>query len=155
MRLSEREMVAWHTFLRAHSAVARRLDADLIAGHALTLSDYEVLLALSRAPERRLRMSQLAESALLTRSGTTRLVDGLVRSGLVERVACPTDARVAYAQLTDAGLERLRVASRTHVAGIRARFLARLDDDEQRVLAELLGRLVTGPLDDSPDCAPA
>src|SRR6266511_3428068 len=94
------ELDAWRRFLRAHSAITRQLDADLIASHDLTLNDYEVLLHLSQAEHRRLRMSELADRVLLTRSGVTRLVDGLVRSGWVERVSCPSDARGSFAAVT-------------------------------------------------------
>ena len=85
----------------------------------MTTRDYEVLLYLSQAPDRKLPMSALAESTMLTRSGITRLVDGLVNSALIERVSCPNDARVSYAQLTDAGYEKLRCAGCTHVASIQ------------------------------------
>ena len=95
------------------------LDAELIAEHGITTRDYEVLLYLAQAPDRKLPMSALAESTMLTRSGITRLVDGLVESGLIERVACPNDARVSYAQLTVVGYEKLRHAGCTHVASIR------------------------------------
>jgi DNA-binding MarR family transcriptional regulator len=71
----------------------------------------------------------------------TRLVDGLCRIELLERVSCPSDARVSYAKLTDAGLERLREAGRTHVEGIRQTFLRYFSEDEVAQLAELLGRL--------------
>ena len=95
---------AWRSYLQSHASIVRALDADLVAQHGMTTRDYEVLLYLSQAPDRKLPMSALAESTMLTRSGITRLVDGLVDGGLIERVACPNDARVSYAQLTDAGL---------------------------------------------------
>jgi DNA-binding MarR family transcriptional regulator len=103
--------------LLSHAAITRELDADLVARHGLTSRDYEVLLFLANEPLRRLGMSELAERTMLTRSGVTRLVDGLNRSGLVERVSCDSDARISYAQITDAGYERLREAGRTHVEG--------------------------------------
>src|SRR4030088_3313321 len=92
---------AWRSYLQSHASIMRVLDAELVAGHGLTARDYEVLLYLAQAPERKLAMSALAESTMLTRSGITRLVDGLVASGLIERVACASDARVSYAHLTD------------------------------------------------------
>jgi DNA-binding MarR family transcriptional regulator len=88
---------------------------------------------------------------MLTRSGATRLVDGLTEIGLVERVACPRDARVSYAQLTDEGMQRLREASRTHAEGIRATFLRHFSEDEVAQLADLLGRL-PGVDGDAPNC---
>jgi DNA-binding MarR family transcriptional regulator len=86
-------------------------------------------------------MSQLADSTMLTRSGITRLVDGLVANGLIERVSCPTDARVSYAQLTDQGHDKLRQAGCTHVASIRRLFLEHFSEDEIAQLASLLSRL--------------
>ena len=86
-------------------------------------------------------MSALAEQTMLTRSGITRLVDGLVAAGLIERVSCPNDARVSYAQLTATGYEKLRQAGCTHVAGIRRLFLEHFTPDEIDQLAALLARL--------------
>ncbi|MDQ6805360.1 MAG: MarR family transcriptional regulator, partial [Actinomycetota bacterium] len=102
---------------------------------------YEVLLYLAQAPDCKLPMSALAESTMLTRSGVTRLIDGLVTAGLIERDSCPSDARVSYARLTDLGFAKLRDAGRTHIAGIRRLFLEHFSDEEIERLAELLGRL--------------
>jgi DNA-binding MarR family transcriptional regulator len=132
---------AWIRFLRAHAALTRELSAELVADHGLTLNDYEVLLHLARAPERRMRRVDLAESVLLTASGITRLLEGLERAGFVERVLCDSDRRVAYAQLTEAGLEKLREASRTHIAGIETLFVGRFNDEELATLSALLSRL--------------
>ena len=122
-RLDGAALIAWRSYLQSHASILRVLDADLIAQHGLTSRDYEVLLYLAQAPDRKLPMSALAERTMLTRSGITRLVDGLVASGLIERVSCPNDARVSYAQLTDAGYEKLREAGCTHVASIHRLFL--------------------------------
>ena len=132
---------AWRAFLQSHAAILRELDADLTAKHAVTASDYEVLLYLAQAPDRRMAMSSLAENTRLTRSGITRLVDGLVGTGLVERTPCPEDARVSYACLTDDGYEKLRQAGCTHVASIQRLFLDHFEPRELRRLADLLGRL--------------
>jgi DNA-binding MarR family transcriptional regulator len=132
---------AWIRFLRAHAALTRELSAELVAEHGLTLNDYEVLLHLARAPERRMRRVDLAESVLLTASGITRLLEGLERSGFVERVHCDSDRRVVYAKLTEAGLEKLRQASRTHIAGIEDLFVGRFSDEERTTLSALLSRL--------------
>jgi DNA-binding MarR family transcriptional regulator len=139
--------------LRAHAAATRDLSAQLSADHGLTLSDYEVLLRLSRAPDRRLRRVDLAEQVLLTASGVTRLLDGLERSGFVERASCSTDRRVVYAVLTEDGLEKLRAASKTHLAQIETLFRSRLDDDELDELTVLLARLEDGS--EEPGCEPA
>jgi len=128
-------------FLRSHAALTRQMDADLIASHGLTLSDYDVLLHLAQAPGRRLRRVDLAQRVVLTQSGITRLLAGLEQSGQVERASCETDGRVVYAQLTAAGLAKLRAAAATHLAGIRELFADRFSVEELETLAELLGRL--------------
>jgi DNA-binding MarR family transcriptional regulator len=143
---------AWLRLLRAHATLTRRMDANLQASHGLTIHDYEVLLALARAPDCRMRRVDLAGHILLTQSGVTRLLQGLERSGLVERADCPTDRRVVYAQLTDQGYERLREAGRTHLDDIRSLFAARFSAEELEVLDGLLGRLPEGPEPDG-DCA--
>jgi DNA-binding MarR family transcriptional regulator len=140
-RLDGAALEAWRSYLQSHATIVRMLDADLISEHAITTRDYEVLLYLAQADERRLPMSALAESSMLTRSGITRLVDGLVAAGLIERVACSSDARVSYAHLTDRGLDKLRSAGRTHVAGIRRLFLEQFTHEETEQLATLLARL--------------
>lgn len=140
-RLDGAALDAWRGYLTSHAAILRALDAELVAEHGLTTRDYEVLLFLAQADGRHLPMSALAERTMLTRSGITRLVDGLVGNGLIERHACLNDARVSYAQLTDVGYETLRKASRSHVAGVRRLFVERFSDEELDTLAELLDRL--------------
>src|SRR5919202_6902466 len=116
------EVRAWARLLRAHAALTRRFSSQLLEAHGLTLNDYEVLLHLAHAPERRLRRVDLAEQVLLTPSGVTRLLSGLERAGYVDRAACDTDARVTYAVLTKDGHEKLREAAPTHLGGIRELF---------------------------------
>ena len=101
---------AFAALLRAHAASTRVLNAQLLADHGLTLSDYEVLLRLAWSPDRRMRRVDLAEEVLLTASGITRLLDGLEKAGYVERGTCDSDRRVVYAVLTEAGLTKLRGA---------------------------------------------
>jgi len=132
---------AWRSYLQSHATILRLLDAELVSEHGITTRDYEVLLYLAQAPDRRLPMSALAESTMLTRSGITRLVDGLVSGGFIERAACPNDARVSYAQLTDEGFTKLARAGCTHVRSIRRLFLEHFDTEEIARLASLLGRL--------------
>lgn len=140
-RLDGTALEAWRGYLQSHAGIVRELDAELIAQHGLTVRDYEVLLYLAQADDRRLPMSALSERTMLTRSGITRLVDGLVSQGLIERVSCKSDARVSYARLTDPGYEKLRQAGCTHVAGIERLFLAHFSPDELEQLAGLLSRL--------------
>lgn len=132
---------AWRAYLQSHASILRLLDAELASDQGITTRDYEVLLYLAQAPERRLPMSALAESTMLTRSGITRLIDGLVAAGLIERVACPNDARVSYARITGPGLQKLREAGCTHVRSIRRLFLEHFNDAEIEQLAYLLSRL--------------
>jgi DNA-binding MarR family transcriptional regulator len=127
--------------VRAYTHATRELNAQLTADHGLTISDYEVLLRLARAPERRMRRVDLAGQVLLTASGITRLLDGLERQGYVERGACDTDRRVVYAVLTDEGLTKLRGASESHVAQIEEYFTSRYDVSELGELSVLLGRV--------------
>jgi DNA-binding MarR family transcriptional regulator len=134
-------MGAWRGFLRAHAQVIRRLEAELEAEQSMPLANYDVLVQLAEAPQHSLRMSELAESVLLSRSGLTRLVDRLEREGLVERRACPDDARGTLAVLTPAGMKRLREAWVTHLRGVRQHMVDRFDDQELALLGELFNRL--------------
>jgi DNA-binding MarR family transcriptional regulator len=144
-RLEGKALEAWRSYLQSHASILRELDAKLVAEHELTTRDYEVLLYLAQAPERKLPMSALASSTMLTRSGITRLVDGLVRAGWIERVACSSDARVSYAHLTDLGYEKLREAGFTHIASVQRLFVEHFSEDELEWLASLLSRLPGAP----------
>ena len=147
------EIQVWVALLRAHASSTRRFNAQLVAEHGLTLNDYEVLLHLSHADGKRLRRVDLAERILLTPSGITRLLEGLERSGYVERASCTSDARVTYAQLTDDGEEKLREAADAHVAGIREFFRDRFSRDELVALSGLLQRLPLDPTEEL-SCTP-
>jgi DNA-binding MarR family transcriptional regulator len=117
------------------------VNAQLVADHGLSINDFECLLLLARAEERRMRRVDLAQQLILTASGVTRLLDGLEKEGWVDRAACASDRRVTYAVLTDAGYRKLQQASQSHVADIRAFFEARYSNEELDQLAALLGRL--------------
>ncbi len=133
--LSADELAAWRGFLRVHSELTQRLDAELRAEHDLPLTSYEVLLFLNDSPEGGLRMSELADSVLLSRSGLTRLVDRLQQRGLVARADSPEDGRGCLAVITDAGREQFAAARGTHLAGVRRLFLERLSAARRRELA--------------------
>src|SRR6478752_6991831 len=139
---------AWRGLIQAHARLTRTLDEELQAAHRLSLAEYDALLQLANAPDRRLRMSVLADRVLLSRSGITRLVDRLVAAGMVERSQCSTDARGAEAALTRAGLDRLRGASATHLDGVRRYFLEAIDSADQHAIERGLGRVIDG-LDDA------
>jgi DNA-binding MarR family transcriptional regulator len=132
---------SWIRLIRGYASVTRAMSAELVAEHGLTINDYEALLHLSQAEDGRMRRVDLAGLLLLTASGVTRLLDGLETAGLVERASCASDRRVTYAVLTEAGRTRLRQASASHVAGVRAFFEARYSGEELEQLADLLGRL--------------
>ena len=134
-------MLAWRTFLTAHATVIRRLEAELEEHESLALSDFDVLVQLNAAGGT-LRMRDLAESVLLSRSGLTRRVDRLQAAGYVSRLACETDRRGSFAKLTDAGRERLQHALPIHVRGIEEHFLAQLDAGELAAIQTTLAKIV-------------
>jgi len=141
------ELRAWRGLLRVHTLLVKRLDAELEAEHGLPLTSYEVLLHLANTEGGKMRMCDVAESVLLSRSGLTRLVDRLERDGLVERVSCADDARGAFARLTDAGRVKLEAASSTHLEGVRRHFLEHFSEEELEVLGGAWDRVgVNGPL---------
>ena len=139
--LNEEELAAWRGMLRAHAELTKELDAELAREHNLPLSSYEVLLYLADAPDGRMRMAELADSVLLSRSGLTRLVDRLEREGLLKRERCESDARGYFAEITPKGRRLFDAARRTHLDGVRARFLSRFSRDELRALGALWQKL--------------
>jgi DNA-binding MarR family transcriptional regulator len=139
--LAAREEAAWTGLLRTRERLMQALDRELEHEHGLSLAEYDVLVQLDGAPERSLRMAELADAVLLTRSGITRLVDRLERRELIERHRCPSDARGLWAVLTDAGAERLSEAATTHGDGIRRLFLAQLDSDDLNRLTSIWDKL--------------
>ena len=142
------ELDAWVGLLRAHAAATRRFNRELMAGHGLTINDFEVLVHLAHADDGRLRRVDLAERILLTASGITRLLDGLERSKLVCKASCAADARVTYAEITPKGRALLSDARASHVEGVRALFAERFSPDELRELTRLLERLPLAPQSD-------
>ena len=142
--LSRDELAAWRGLLRVHAALTKELDAELVREHELPLSSYEVLLFLCDSPGGRMRMSELADGVLLSRSGLTRLVDRMERDGLLRRRRCEDDQRGFFAEITDQGRELFARARRTHLDGVRERFLNHLSTDEQRTLAALWEKVSPG-----------
>jgi DNA-binding MarR family transcriptional regulator len=139
---SSDELNTWRWYLRAHATITRALENELLSEQKLSLAAYDVLVQLAEAPERRLRMTELADAVLLSRSGVTRLVDRLETAGLVSRCRVEGDGRGVAAQLTDAGLGRLRAASRTHLVGVEQHFVAQLDEPDLAALERISRRLV-------------
>ena len=133
---------AWGALLQGHTAVVPVLDAELVAEAGMSLRCYDVLLGLAAAPERKLRMSDLADRVVLSRTRVSRLVDEMAVAGLLVREQNPQDGRSAYAALTDLGLRRYRRAAPQYLAGIEEHFAQRLSDPELAALAALLQRVL-------------
>jgi DNA-binding MarR family transcriptional regulator len=139
--LDATRMAAWRGFIEAHARVLAHLARELQLEEDLPLTWYDVLVQLSEADGRRLRMQDLADRVLLSQSGLTRLVDRLERAGLVERTRCSEDGRGTFAQLTADGLATLRRTFPTHLRGVREWFTDRLTAEEAEVLARVLTRI--------------
>ncbi|MBD3887572.1 winged helix-turn-helix transcriptional regulator [Phormidium tenue FACHB-886] len=135
---------AWIGLLRVYGALQQRLDMELQAAHQLPLVSYEALLYLAIAPDQKMRLSELANTVLLSLSGVSRLVDRLVKAGLVMRETAAEDGRGAYAVLTAAGLTMLRSAHKTHLEGVRKHFLQHFTAEELVLLGSFWERLLPG-----------
>ncbi|MEO6001827.1 MAG: MarR family transcriptional regulator [Opitutus sp.] len=140
--LPDGHLKAWKKYYASFWRVYAAIEADLSAAKLPSLSWYDALYELYLAPDRRLRMNELARGALLSRSGLTRLVDKLVGEKLIERVACPEDRRAQYAQLTARGVEVLRQIWPIYRAGITRYFAAHVSENEAKQVAALFGRIV-------------
>lgn len=141
-KLPEGHLEAWRKYYTSFWRVLNAVEVDLEAAGLPSLSWYDALYELYCAPERQLRMSELARSALLSRSGLTRLVDKLEKAKLLERRACAKDGRVQYAHLTEAGVEMLRKIWPVYRAGIAQYFATHLDEAEAQQMTAILGRVV-------------
>ena len=140
--LSPNELAAWKGMLETHSVLVSRLNEELVREHDLPLTSYEVLMYLLDADGNRLRMGELAEALLLSRSGVTRLVDRLERQGLVEREPCEDDARGYFAVLTHGGRRKVEAARPTHLDGVREHFLGKLERDDRNALAAIWAKIL-------------
>lgn len=134
--------MAWQTFITAHAVVIELIEQELAEAKQLPLSSYDVLLALVQAPNRRLRMHELAQAVLLSRSGLTRLVDRLEQEGLLARDRSGHDRRATYAVLTLKGFRAFRQAWPIYAQGILKHFAHHLTEQEMSTLSQLLGRVV-------------
>lgn len=146
-QISPQALDVWYSLLRAHASTMRQLDAELRASTDLTINDYDVLVHLKDAEEGSLRMGCLAERVVLSRSGMTRLIDGLVKDGLVQRKACSQDARGSWAVITQLGNERLQAARTIHLAGVARLFADHVSADELAVLGEVFDRVIAASQD--------
>lgn len=165
--LDDPRLRAWRAFLFAQAAVLRELETELLTEEQISLGEYDALVQLALPADRRLRMSELAERLVISRSGVTRLVDRLEAQGLVARSQCAPDGRGAYAVLTTAGLDRLRNAVPTHLRHVDEHFLSLLSGDDlvvieraMTIVAQATGRCTAqlasalkGRLEDDPALA--
>ena len=140
-RPPEQHLAAWRSLLEAHAAVVELLARELEAGRGLPLGWYDVLLTLDQSPEHRLRMQELAQSVLLSKSGLTRLIDRMEAKGLVRREPSPSDRSGAFAVLTPEGRSAFRRAAPVHLRGIQEHFARHLDDDEAATIFDALSRV--------------
>lgn len=148
--LDPREEAFLRTFARALVAVPRAVDEDLEHGQRMSASEYYALMHLSEAPDRRLRMSDLAAAAALSLSGMTRIVTRLVGQGLVQRERSDHDRRGWYAVLTDAGYARLEQAWPTHLASTRRRIVDHLRPADLTALTTALQGMVAACAEPGP-----
>ena len=140
--LNAAEMKAWRRYIIASRRLLEALDDDL-AAHDISMSDYEVLAQLSEAPDRRMRMSELADVAMISRSRLSHRIKVMEKAGWVKREACPIDKRGYFAVMTSKGWKAIVAAAPDHVASVRERFLDALDKGDQKVLAEIFERVAT------------
>ena len=148
--LNPREMKAWRSYIIASRRLLEALDSDLV-GHDLSMADYEVLAQLSDAPNRRMRMSELAELAMLSKSRLSHRMKVMEKAGWVRREACPVDKRGFFAVMTPKGWKAIVAAAPDHVESVRGRFVDHLSKEDQKVLVEIFSRvedgLRTNPID--------
>ncbi len=142
--LDDAEQDAWRAYLEATTRVADRLNDDLKAAFGLTLEDYEILVFLSEAPDRRLRMAELAGALLASRSRLTYRIDRLETAGLVARRPCPDDGRAIWAELTESGHQVLRDAAPGHVRAVREQLIDHFTHEEWLRFGAALRRVADG-----------
>ena len=147
--LSAAEMKAWRRYIIASRRLLEALDSDLDS-HELSMSDYEVLAQLSDAPDRRMRMSELADVAMLSRSRLSHRIKVMEQAGWVERQACPVDKRGSFAVMTNKGWKAIVAAAPDHVASVRSRFIDHLSKEDQAALAEIFERVTLSLKADQP-----
>ncbi|CAB4335173.1 MAG: MarR family transcriptional regulator [Actinobacteria bacterium] len=146
--LNPAEMKAWRRYIIASRRLLEALDSDL-EDHELSMADYEVLAQLSDAPDRKMRMSELADVAMLSRSRLSHRIKVMEKAGWVKREACPVDKRGYFAVMTPKGWKAIVAAAPDHVESVRTRFLDHLNKEDQKVLSEIFER-VTDSLKQNP-----
>ena len=142
--LTTEEMTAWRTYIETYSDLIAAIERDLAAEHGLTLGDYQVFVYLSEAPDRSMRMCDLADLLQLSPSGLIRRLDGLVKAGYVTREPSVDDRRVMLATLTPTGFAALEQAAPDHVASVRRHVFNHLDSDQVTALASIFQSIKAG-----------
>jgi DNA-binding MarR family transcriptional regulator len=145
---------AWRAMLLAYNAAMRAIDADLEASGSIPLTWYDVLLELNAAPEGKLRMQELSDRVVLSRTRVSRLVDEMVLDNLVAKIRDDHDRRVVWAKITDVGRKSFRETAPRYLRGIEEHFSSHLTDDERQVLATALGKVAAAPASSSPLLSP-
>lgn len=152
LRADDPRLFAWRAFLRTHNHLMRRLSQDLGDAGQIDLATYDVLLQLAQAPDNKLRMAELADAVLISRSGLTRMIDRMQREGLVERERDPNDKRGLYTVMTPTGRAALKAASPVHLAGVSELVIDKLTPDELDALERLMTKLDTRSSTDVDNC---
>ena len=143
-KITDLELETWRLFITTNARIIDRIDTNLRDAQQIPLNWYDVLIELHEAPDNRLRMSELAERVLLTRSGLTRLVDRLEKEGYLTREIDPSDRRGFYAIITDAGRNAMKSAWPNYATSINDLFAQHLSDDEAKLLTDIFKRMLAG-----------
>ena len=138
--LNPTEMRAWRSYIVASRRLLEALDNDL-SGHDLSMADYEILAQLSDAPDRKMRMSELAAITLLSRSRLSHRMKVMEKAGWVKREICPSDKRGYFAVMTPKGWKAIVAAAPAHVESVRTRFVDHLSKGDQGTLAGIFSRI--------------
>jgi len=141
--LTPAQQLIWRSFLGGTTVLTDRLDRDLRAAHGLSMPEYEILVRLSEAPDRSIRMAELASAVSHSRSRVTHTIARLEREGIVKRGQCSEDGRGVSAVLTDHGFSVLEAAAHTHVRGVHAYLVENATDEEFDVLGRIMQRVAT------------
>jgi DNA-binding MarR family transcriptional regulator len=141
--LSDARITEFGLLVEASRRLIRIAETSLRESHDLTWVEFEAMVRMGRSPERKISMSDLATQMVLTSGGITRLVDRLTADGYVDRVACPSDRRVQWAHLTDAGVAAVSLALQTHLSDLDDHFFSAMSPDERATVIPVLNRLRT------------
>ena len=144
--LDAEQQKTWRAYLLASARLTERLDAEL-REFGLDLGEYEILVTLSEAPDRRVRMSELADAVHQSRSRLTHTVTRMENAGLVDRSSCPTDRRGVWAHLTDEGFRLLEVAAPTHVEAVRRNFVEAMSAADYAAVGRAFSAVLAVPAD--------